>query len=95
MTNSVDPDETPRSAASHLGLNCLIRPVCPNIIYMVNTVTPDSLCSNTLELVSKGKYMQLVAVLISSLLTSRLLLKHTVSFLDSLVHVLLLRHVEL
>ena len=30
MANSVDPDETPRSAASHLGLNCLLRPVCPN-----------------------------------------------------------------
>ena len=28
--NSVDPDETPRSAASHLGLYCLLRPVCPN-----------------------------------------------------------------
>ena len=30
MANSVDPDETPRSAASHLGLNCFLRPVCPN-----------------------------------------------------------------
>ena len=30
VANSVDPDETPRSAASHLGLNCLLRPVCPN-----------------------------------------------------------------
>ena len=30
MANSVDPDETPRSAASHLGLHCLLRPVCPN-----------------------------------------------------------------
>ena len=31
MANSVDPDETPRSAASHLGLYCLLRPVCLNI----------------------------------------------------------------
>ena len=31
MANSVDPDETPHSAASHLGLYCLLRPVCPNI----------------------------------------------------------------
>ena len=31
MANSVDPDETPHSAASHLGLCCLLRPVCPNI----------------------------------------------------------------
>ena len=30
VANSVDPDETPRSAASHLGLYCLLRPVCPN-----------------------------------------------------------------
>ena len=30
MANSVDPDETPCSAASHLGLYCLLRPVCPN-----------------------------------------------------------------
>ena len=30
MANSVDPDETPRSAASHLGLNCLLRPICPS-----------------------------------------------------------------
>ena len=30
VANSVDPDETPRSAASHLGQNCLLRPVCPN-----------------------------------------------------------------
>ena len=30
MANSVDPDETPRSAASHLGLYCLLKPVCPN-----------------------------------------------------------------
>ena len=29
--NSVDPDETTRSAASHLGLYCLLRPICPNI----------------------------------------------------------------
>ena len=31
VANSVDPDETPRSAASHLGLYCLLRPICPNI----------------------------------------------------------------
>ena len=31
MANSVDPDETPHPAASHLGLYCLLRPVCPNI----------------------------------------------------------------
>ena len=27
--NSVDPDETPRTAASHLGLHCLLRAVYP------------------------------------------------------------------
>ena len=30
MANSVDPDEMPYSVASHLGLHCLLRPVCPN-----------------------------------------------------------------
>ena len=30
VANSVDHDETPRSAASHMGLHCLLRPVCPN-----------------------------------------------------------------
>ena len=30
MANSVDPDEMPRSAGSHLGLHCLLRPVFPN-----------------------------------------------------------------
>ena len=30
MANSVDSDETPRSAASLLGLHCLLRPVYPN-----------------------------------------------------------------
>ena len=31
VANSVDPDQTPRSAASDLGLHYLLRPVCPNI----------------------------------------------------------------
>ena len=31
VANSVDPDETPHFAASHLGLYCLLRPICPNI----------------------------------------------------------------
>ena len=30
MMNSIDPDETHHSAALHLGLHCLLRPVCPN-----------------------------------------------------------------
>ena len=30
VANSVDPDETPHSAASHLGLYWLLRPVYPN-----------------------------------------------------------------
>ena len=28
FANSADPDQTPRSAASDLGLHCLLRPVC-------------------------------------------------------------------
>ena len=30
MANSVDPDEMPRSVASHLGLHCLLRHIYPN-----------------------------------------------------------------
>ena len=30
VANSVDSDQTPRSAASDLGLHCLLRPVFPN-----------------------------------------------------------------
>ena len=30
MASSVDPDETPHSVASHLGLHCLLRLNCPN-----------------------------------------------------------------
>ena len=30
VANNVDPDQTPRSAASDLVLHCLLRPVCPN-----------------------------------------------------------------
>ena len=35
VANSVDPDETPRSAASHLGLYCLHRHIFP-ITYGTN-----------------------------------------------------------
>ena len=31
VANSVDPDKTPPSAASHLSQHCLLRPVCPRI----------------------------------------------------------------
>ena len=37
MTNNVDPDQTPRSAASDLGLHCLQMPVCINTILRVIT----------------------------------------------------------
>ena len=30
MANNVNPDEKPCSAASHLGLHCLLKPDCPN-----------------------------------------------------------------
>ena len=32
VANNADPDQTPRSAASDLGLHCLVRPVCPHIL---------------------------------------------------------------
>ena len=31
MANSVDPDQTPLSAGSDLGLHCLLKTVCPSI----------------------------------------------------------------
>ena len=39
MANSVDPDEMPHSAASHLGLLCLLRLVCLNTLgeYSIQT----------------------------------------------------------
>ena len=36
MVNSVDPDEMPRSAASHLGLHCLSVQSATNIRYKSN-----------------------------------------------------------
>ena len=52
MARSVDSDETPRSAASHLGLHYLLRPACPNTYgkysinneYLENTVHHLNLC---------------------------------------------------
>ena len=35
MANSVDSDQTPHSAVSDLGLDCLQRPICPNRVIMV------------------------------------------------------------
>ena len=32
MANSVDPDQTPHSAASDQGLHCLLMPICPNTL---------------------------------------------------------------
>ena len=43
MAYRVDPDETPRSAASHLGLHCLLRPVCPNTYSKMVIVTVEVL----------------------------------------------------
>ena len=46
MATSADPDETPRSAASCLGVHCLLRPVCLNtydIYGILNIRTPSAL----------------------------------------------------
>ena len=42
VANSVDPDEMPHSAASHQGLHCLLRPVCPNTYGKYDTMFPSS-----------------------------------------------------
>ena len=38
VANSVDPDQTPRSAASDLGLHCLLRPACPKMLRKYDTL---------------------------------------------------------
>ena len=43
IANSVDPDQTPHSAASDLGLYCLQRPICPNTLgYYVCVIVVNS-----------------------------------------------------
>ena len=42
VVNSVDPDEMPLSAASHLGLHCLLRPVCLNTYGKIPKSCSDS-----------------------------------------------------
>ena len=37
VANSVDTDEMLHSAASHLGLHSLLRPVCPNSYFKYGT----------------------------------------------------------
>ena len=44
MANNVDPDQTPRSAASDLGLHYLLRPVCSK--YLGSTVLTDYINHN-------------------------------------------------
>ena len=43
VANCVDPDQTPRSAASDQGLHCLLRHICPSfrIIAVFVNFTPD------------------------------------------------------
>ena len=52
MANSVDPDEMPHSAASDLGLLCLLRPVCPNTY---GKCGKDTKCGKKTECYLKGK----------------------------------------
>ena len=42
VANSVDPDRMLYSTAAHLGLQCLLRPVCPRI-YTLGMV-PQVMC---------------------------------------------------
>ena len=43
MANSVEPDQTPHSVVSDLGLHCLQRPICPKSqgFFGMYTITPD------------------------------------------------------
>ena len=51
MENNVDPDQTPRSAASDLGLHCLLRHVCPNTKGNYGTKRDELQQSNNLRAV--------------------------------------------
>ena len=69
MANSVYPDETPRSAASHLGLHCLPRHVCQDtkgiygnkksenhlLIYMLQNIIDNTILDIYLTLGMLGK----------------------------------------
>ncbi|KAH3832053.1 hypothetical protein DPMN_105329 [Dreissena polymorpha] len=49
LANSVDPDETPHDAASHLGLRCLLKGIsCGNRILkaFANSLDPDETPQN-------------------------------------------------
>ncbi|KAH3873345.1 hypothetical protein DPMN_036579 [Dreissena polymorpha] len=35
LANSVDPDETPHDAASHLGLRCLLKGICVKFLTQI------------------------------------------------------------
>ena len=83
MANSVDPDETPRSAASHLGLCCLLRPVCPNIYGKYGIAFDKFLCKGGLN-TNKFKNEQYLSVIVEIIVAYtcllNLLLKGNTSF---------------
>ena len=49
VANRVDPDQTPRSAASDQGLHCLLRPVCPNMKNMYDNLIRSNPLENILD----------------------------------------------
>ena len=57
VSNSVDPDKMPHSAASDLGLHCLFRSVCPNIYcyFTVIHVQLTLVVSTSLMLISNNR----------------------------------------
>ena len=63
MANSVDPDQTPHSAASHLGLHCLLRPVCQNTY--VNTVHCKTFCDLHMPVGCYGSLYKTLPCLVS------------------------------
>ena len=65
MANSVDPDETPHSAASHQGLYCLLRPVRIHTVYTAVHIVPKPIFyhiypkySNTLTYHTCAKFLE-------------------------------------
>ena len=70
VANSVGPDEIPHSVASHLGLHCLLRPVCPNAYGKFHICTLTTLLFNSCYITlikMQGPVVQSVVSLTSSL----------------------------
>ena len=75
MANSVDPDQRPCSAASDLGLHCLLMPVHPNTwgkyslivilkFVLVGLKLGIFICYNSIKIQNRSKWFKLKEVVL-------------------------------